>query len=150
MHALYSKIRNYCLYQERAHSDVRNYLLQLEIYGDTLETIMAQLIQDNLLNEERFAIQYARGKFRIKHWGKIKIQVALKQKNISDYIIKKALQHIDSDEYIACLLNLYRKHFELYQKANNKKIATQKTIQYLMQKGYEYSMIKEIMHQAHE
>lgn len=150
MHALYNKIRNYCLYQERSHSEVRNYLLQLEIYGDTLEEIIAQLIQDDLLNEERYALQYARGKFRIKQWGKIKIQVALKQKKISDYNIKKALLQIDDEEYVACLLILYRKHFVQYQKVNSKKIATQKTIQYLMQKGYEYAIIKEIINQAHE
>ena len=62
------------------------------MYKKDVDEIIADLIDENYVNEERFAIQYAGGKFRMKHWGKNKIKQALKQKQVSDYCIKKALK----------------------------------------------------------
>lgn len=70
------------------------------LYKTEVETLIVQLIEENYLNEERFAIAYAGGKFRIKLWGRQKIKYALKQKQVSDYCIKKALMAIDNDEYL--------------------------------------------------
>ena len=63
------KLQAYCAYQERCHSEVESKLYQLGIFGDAADAIIAQLIEDNFLNEERFAIAYARGKFQMKSWG---------------------------------------------------------------------------------
>ncbi len=87
----FSKIIQYCIYQERAHQEVRDKLYQYGLRSIEVETIISKLIEENYLNEERFAIQYAGGKFRMKQWGKIKIKYALKAKGINDYVIKKAL-----------------------------------------------------------
>ena len=67
------KMQRYCGYQDRCHQEVRTKLLTLKIYGDLLEEIMSDLISEGYLNEERFARNYARGKYRIKGWGKIKL-----------------------------------------------------------------------------
>jgi regulatory protein len=64
------KLQRYCAYQDRCHQEARRKLLDLGIYGDDLEEIISELISDNFLNEERFARSFARGKFRIKGWGK--------------------------------------------------------------------------------
>jgi regulatory protein len=93
------KLQAYCAYQDRCHSEVRSKLLDLGIYGDDLEDIIVALIEDNFLNEERYARSYARGKFRIKQWGRLRIRRELKFRKISDYCIRKAMEEIDENDY---------------------------------------------------
>ena len=104
-----SKLQKYCAYQERCHQEVRSKLIELKIYGDDLEEIIAELISDNFLNEERFAIAYAGGKFRMKKWGKVRIRIELKKRKISDYCIKKAMQEIDEEGYMEGLYKVIEK-----------------------------------------
>ena len=97
------KIEQYCAYQERSQQEVRDKLYDMGLHQKEVEELISELVVDNFLNEERFAISYARGKFRIKHWGKNKIKQNLKLKKVSEYCIKKALKEIDPDEYYEIL-----------------------------------------------
>ena len=92
-------IIKYCDYQERCHQEVRNKLYELGAYTSEVEQHIALLIEENLLNEERYACAVARGRFRLKKWGRVKIVQYLKLHKISAYCIKKALKEIDGDEY---------------------------------------------------
>src|SRR6185503_6037061 len=85
------KIKHFCAYQERCHAEVRDKLYSFGLHRKDVDGIIVVLIGDNYLNEERFAINFAGGKFRMKHWGKNKIKQRLKLKQVSDYCIKKAL-----------------------------------------------------------
>ena len=109
-----------------------------------MERIISQLISEGFINEERFAIAYAGGKFRIKHWGKIKIRLALKQKNISDYCINKALKEINSRDYQRTLektiLDYSKKISEKNPLKKNYKIA-----QHLISKGFEPELVWEVL-----
>ena len=108
-----AKLQRFCAYQERSHQEVRTKLLSLQVYGDQLEQVMATLVQEGFLNELRFAITFTSGKYRLKAWGRNKINQALKAKNISDYCIEKALSSIDEMEYKAALeLALRKYHFK--------------------------------------
>ncbi len=135
-----SKLQKYCVYQDRCHKEVRSKLLDLGIYGDDLEKIIVELIQDNFLNEVRFAQSYARGKFRIKRWGKMRIKREMKMKGLSDYCIKKGLAEIDEEDYEKTLDELLTKKRNLIREKNeylkNKKLAS-----FVYQKGYEQHMI---------
>jgi regulatory protein len=93
------RIRHYCAYQERAQQEVRDKLYELGMTMDEVEEIMSDLIAENFLNEERFATQFAGGHFRIKGWGKVKIQHALQQKRVSSFNIKIGLKAIDQEAY---------------------------------------------------
>ena len=86
------KLRHYCGYQERCHSEVKEKLWQLKVNRKEHDEIIASLIEDDYLNEERFAIQFAGGKYRVKQWGRVKIKYELKQRMVSGYSIKKALK----------------------------------------------------------
>lgn len=133
------KLRKYCAYQDRCHQEVRTKLLSLQVYGEELEEVMSQLIAEDFLNEERFARSFARGKFRIKHWGKIKIVNALKRKYISDYCIRKALLEIDDIEYQSTIQSLIKKNkrYEQLSMPTEKR----KLIKSLQLKGFEYEAI---------
>src|SRR5687767_15443183 len=93
------KLRHYCAYQERCHVEVKEKLYSFGLRKQMVEESIAQLIEEDYLNEERFAIQFAGGKFRMKQWGRVKIKYALKQKQVSEYCIKKAMKELDEKDY---------------------------------------------------
>src|SRR6478736_3420107 len=88
----WQKIKHYCAYQERSHAETRDKLYGFGLYKHEVETLLTQLIEENYLNEERYAIAFAGGKFRMKQWGRVKIKYELKQKQVSEYNIKNALK----------------------------------------------------------
>ena len=144
------RIRHYCAYQERAQQEVRDKLYELGMTMDEVEEIMSDLIAENFLNEERFATQFAGGHFRIKGWGKVKIQHALQQKRVSSYNIKIGLKAIDEDAYIKTLQQLATKKWNsLKGERGISRMA--KTQAFLHQRGFEpilYQPIVQALYKA--
>ncbi|HHH50327.1 MAG TPA: RecX family transcriptional regulator [Saprospiraceae bacterium] len=142
------KLQRYCVYQDRCHKEVRTKLIDLGIYGDTLEEIIVELIKDNFLNEERFARSYARGKFKIKKWGKIRIRRELKLRGISAYCLKKAMEEIEEKEYVNTILALIEKKDKTLREKDLYKRQT-KIGQYVIGRGFEsflvWDLLKEYM-----
>jgi regulatory protein len=136
------KLMKYCAYQERTHQEAREKLYELGVYGDDAEAVIVQLIEDNFLNEERFAKAFAGGKFRMMQWGRQKILHALKQKGLSDYCIKKGMAEIDEDDYLQTLRKLLEKKLaSLQDKENNPLLLKQKMGMYAISKGYEAELV---------
>jgi regulatory protein len=138
------KIKYYCKYQERCHLQVRLKLVELGARGLDLENIMAELIHDDLLNEQRFAIQYTTGKFNQLGWGKIKIKQGLKQNQISEFCINKALATINLNDYFAKCNKYANKKWLTLTKERNSMAKQTKLKNFLLQKGYELNLILEI------
>ena len=134
------KLKHYCTYQERSHYEVIQKLWELAVKKSDHDEIIASLIDDDYLNEERFAIQYAGGKFRMKEWGKKKILYGLREKKVSDYSIKKALAAIDEEDYMKVLSKLAEEKFSSLKTEQHME-RKKKTIDYLIQKGYEYELV---------
>ncbi len=142
-----AKAEYYCAYQERSQYEVRTKLYEMGLHSRDVELIISELIDTNFLNEERFAIHYAGGKFRIKHWGKQKIEQALKLKKVSPYCIHKALQQIDDETYASTISALIQKKaIELKTVPNPKK--NYKIAQYLISRGFEAEQIWDQIHKA--
>jgi len=135
------KLKHYCGYQDRSHSEVKEKLYSLGVWKKDHDEIMAALIEENYLNEERFALAFARGKFRMKQWGRVKIKYELKQRQVSEYSIKKALKQIDEEEYMTSLKKLAEDRYASL-KGEQYLVRKKKTIDYLMQKGYEPGLIQ--------
>ena len=142
------KIKHYCGYQERCHAEVKEKLYGMGLWKKDVEEILSQLIEENYLNEERFAILFAGGKFRMKQWGKVKIQYELKQKKISEYCIKKAIREIDDDAYQQVLQKLASQKLSLLKGEKNIFIKKRKLQDYLLQKGYEVQLVNQITHNS--
>lgn len=136
------KIKQYCAYQERSHFETKNKLFEFGLNTKEVDNIIATLIEENFLNEERFATLFAGGKFRIKHWGRVKIKYELQLHKVSTYNITKALKQIDEDEYLQSLEKLCTKYYE----GLKGKIARNfKTKTYLQSKGFELNLINEVL-----
>ncbi|MBA4196848.1 MAG: RecX family transcriptional regulator [Chitinophaga sp.] len=134
------KARHYCAYQERSHFEVKEKLYGFGLYKTEVEQLLSNLIEEDYLNEERFAKQFAGGRFRLKHWGRVKIEYELKQKKVSVYNIKKAIKEIEEDEYLAVLKSLAEKKWNSL-KAEQYLNRIAKTTHYLLQKGFEQGLI---------
>jgi len=135
------KARHYCGYQERSHREVQEKLYSFGLRKKDVEQAVATLIEENYLNEERFAIQYAGGHFRLKHWGRVRIRYELKQKQVSDYCIKKALATIDDEDYGRSLARLAEEKAATLAGETNPWVRKQKLQEYLLRKGYEADLI---------
>lgn len=134
------KLKHYCGYQERCHSEVKEKLYNLGVWKNEQDEIIAALIEEGYLNEERFAIAFAGGRFRVKHWGRVKIKYELKQKQVSVYSINKALKQIDEEEYLAVLKKLAEEKYASL-KSEQYLVRKKKTIDFLMQRGFESELL---------
>ncbi len=137
------KVKHYCAYQERCHSEVKDKLYSFGLYKTDVEKILSQLIEENYLNEERFALLFAGGKFRMKKWGRVKIKYELKQKQVSDYSIKKALASIDNEDYELVLQKHIDDKMKTLRSEKNIFIKKRKLQDYLLQKGFEIDLVRE-------
>ena len=139
------KLRHYCAYQERSHKEVKEKLYSFGLHKQETEQAIAQLIEEGYLNEERFAIQFAGGKFRMKQWGKVKIRYELKLRQVSDYCIKKALQQIDEEAYQQTLEKEAEQRWEQLRGEKNIFTKKRKLQDYLLQKGFESDRVVDIV-----
>lgn len=134
------KLRRYCAYQERCHEEVRTKLLSLKVYGAELEETIAQLVQEDFLNEERFAKAYAGGKFRIQKWGRVKILQELKKRKVSDYCIRKGMQEIPETEYRNSLQKIVKAAGKRY-KSKSDFNTSGKIAAYAIGRGFEPELV---------
>ncbi|MDX1406578.1 MAG: regulatory protein RecX [Saprospiraceae bacterium] len=133
------QMRKFCGYRDRCHREVRSKLLKLRVYGDDLEAVMSELIREDYLNEERFARSFARGKFRINHWGRRRITMELKRRDVSDYCIRRGLEEIDDEEYLAVIDDaIARKITDMADWATRKKVHD-----FLVRRGFEQPLVLE-------
>ena len=137
----FRKIKHYCAYQERNHRETKEKLYSFGLYKHEVEQLLSQLVEENYLNEERFVMAFAAGHFRMKQWGKSKIKYELRQKGISEYLVKKALNAIDEDDYEKTFKKLAEVKLKTLKSEKNIFIKKKKVQQYLLQKGYESALI---------
>lgn len=133
--------RLFCAHQERIHTEVKEKLFSLGMDKNDVEQILSQLMEEDYLNEERFAASYARGKFRMKQWGRVKIKYELRKKCVSEFCIMKAMKEIEEDEYAKTLRKLFEGKLRALKPEKNVLARNKKVMDYLLQKGFERKMI---------
>ena len=137
-----NKLEHYCAYQERCHEEVVQKLRSMKMDSDEIDTILVHLIKENFLNESRFACSFARGKHRIKFWGKIRIVNELKFRKITQYNINLALKEISNDEYLETFEKIAIRNWDSIKETNIQK-KRKKFCDYLLRKGFESNIIYE-------
>lgn len=137
-----SKIESWCAYQERCQQEVRDKLYSWGLWSEAVENIIGELISRNFLNEERFAIAYAGGKFRMKKWGRQKIKNELKKRKVPDVIIRRALKEIGAEDYEAALEKTLASKWKLEKEKHPLK-KKMKVMRYMISRGYEADAVNE-------
>ena len=138
------KLEHFCSYQERCHIEVIQKLRTLGMIPQAIDLIVVHLIDNNFLNETRFACSFARGKHRIKAWGKIRIVNELKSRQISKFNIDLALKEISTEEYWTTFDKLADHYWEIMIEKNNLR-KRKKFCDFLLRKGFESAMVYEKM-----
>lgn len=134
------KLEGYCAYQERSHQEVREKLMGMHMIPEAIDVIIIHLLEQNFLNEERFAKAYASGKFNIKKWGKSRIIYQLKQKGVSKCNINLAINVISNSHYIDVFNDLSEKKI-LQIKESDKQKKKRKFIDYFLRLGWESHLV---------
>lgn len=124
---------------------MRRKLYEVGLYGEDVDHVMAKLIETKFLDEERFARSYARGKFRMKKWGRIRIQIELRSRQISKYCMKAAMQELEEFDYEGTLKTLLEKRYGKQKPDLHPYAKRQDLITYGMRKGYEVEIIKQVI-----
>ena len=140
----YPKLKHYCGYSERCHFEVREKLFGMGLCKKDVELLLSRLIEEDYLNEERYAIQFAGGHFRQKKWGKAKIVYALRQKRVSEHNIKRALKEIGEEEYLTALQKLAATKWKNL-KGEQWLTRQAKTSAFLLQRGFERPAIQQVI-----
>ena len=141
------KIEKFCAYQERSHQQVKRKLQGYGLNGMDADILLVELMHANFLNEERFAMAYARGKFKIKGWGKAKIKKGLKREGVGEKLIQQALASLGMDDYLDTLNTLTTKKWPLIKGASHiEKVFKLK--RYLVGKGYDFEAIDKAIAQV--
>lgn len=138
------KAESYCAYQERSQQEVRDKIYSWGLHSVDVENIVSILISSGFLKEERFAVAFAGGKFRIKKWGRNKIKAALKDKKVSDPLIRKALSEIEDSDYLKTLKQLIKSRTEKSTEENPLK-KKYKIASYLISRGFESELVWEVI-----
>lgn len=142
----YQKLKHYCAYQDRCHSEVKDKAWSFGLKKTHVDELTSKLIEEDCLNEERFAKLFAGGKFRIKQWGRIKIKNELFQKRVSDICIRRALLEIKEEDYLITLNKLAKKKWASIKETGiNQFVKMTKTRNFLLQKGFESETISRIL-----
>lgn len=141
-------LERYCAYQERCHKEVHQKLYEMKMIPAARDKIIVHLLQHDFLNEERYAKAFVRGKFRIKKWGKQRLILELKRKDINKTIIDLALKEIDDNEYLSVFNELALKRVNAIKEKQIQK-KRKKLADYLFYRGWEsqlvYDKIRELI-----
>ncbi|WP_075343738.1 regulatory protein RecX [Tenacibaculum agarivorans] len=140
------KLERYCVYQDRCHKEVEDKLKTFHLIPEARELILLHLLEHNFLNEERFAKSFARGKFNIKKWGRVRITRELKSRNISAYNIKSALKEIEEEKYTQTLQEITEKKNSLIREEDRFK-RRKKLFDFLNYRGYEIGLINDVLNE---
>lgn len=135
------KILKYCAYQERSQKEVKNKLYDMGLYTNQVNELMLYLIQENYLNEERFAMHFAASKMRQKKWGRRKIEIALKEKGLGEKLIKKSIGALNKVQYSSNLEALIEKKDRTLRYSSEYE-RKQKLIRYFLGRGYLWTEIE--------
>uniref|UniRef100_UPI00404A8171 regulatory protein RecX n=1 Tax=Flavobacterium sp. TaxID=239 RepID=UPI00404A8171 len=136
------KLEFYCAYQERCFKEVEEKLHSFFLIPAAKEEILIYLIENNFINEERFACSFTRGKHNYKNWGRNRIKNELKFRNISSKLIEIGLKEIEDNLYIEKFNALAEKYWETIKEQNGPK-KNKKFIDYFLRRGFETNLIYE-------
>ena len=141
-----SRLQRYCTYQDRCHIEVERKLTEMRMIPQAKEQIIMSLIEDDYLNEERFALAFVKGKFRIKKWGRIRLKAELKKRKISKYLIKSALEQISEKDYLFTFEELANRKANSI-KADSILLKQKKLADFLIYRGWESSLVNNKVNQ---
>ncbi len=141
----FSRAAGMCAKCEQCSTDI---LKKLSLWGVSMSDstkIIKKLKELNFLDDNRFAKAYTHDKLHFSGWGKNKIRQGLWAKRIHPDIIEKAFDEIEDDEYIEITARVILNKIKSTGKLTFNRESKIKLIKFAMQRGFEYSIIADII-----
>lgn len=142
------RLRKYCAFTERTTEEVKKKMVGYGLSDEDKRVALEKLVKEGFINETRFASAFAGGKFRIKKWGRKKIEVEMRRKGLPDELINKGLKELKEEDYVVALDELLkRKWAQILRKEpadadyETRLKNKQKLMRYGIQKGYEHQLV---------
>ena len=141
---LLNKAATYASRCEHCESEVREKLLVWGGSNEETEEIIAYLVEEHYIDNQRYTNSYTRDKFRFNHWGKYKISMMLRSKDIDNDIIEEAMSQIEEEEYLEKLQQILKdklrslKYSSEYEKKG-------KLFKFAQSRGFESSAISKVI-----
>lgn len=142
------KAASFCAYQERTQQQVREKAREWELEPDEIEEVVAEMVTQKFVDEERYARSYVRGKYAARRWGRRLLMQGLREQKLSDYCIRAGMSEIDPDVYWANLLGLAAKKARAVAGESHPMKRKAKVLAYLASKGYESDLARDAAEQA--
>ncbi len=135
------KLEKYCAYQERSHGEVIQKLKDMGMIPQASEILLTHLIENDYLNEERFARAFCSGRFNTKNWGRNRIKYELNKRGVSKYNIRTALGLISKDDYLRKFNELSENKWTRLSNIENLQKRKRKLADYLLYRGWESELV---------
>lgn len=133
---IYQKLSCRCSVCEYAPIEIKRKAMLLGASADAADSITDRLVDENFINEQRYAQAFVHDKFSLNRWGKNKIAAALHQKHITPALVTQAIELIDPDEYQNTLKELLIAKSQGLQEPDRSK-HTRKLLAFAVSRGFE-------------
>ena len=140
----YLQLAAICAQAEHCQQEMRDKMKRWEMAPEVQELVIARLIKERYIDDERYARAFVKDKIRYNKWGRRKVQQGLWMKHIDDDIQQRVLSEVDDTEYLAVLKPLLKQKAKSI-KAENDYELTQKLVRFALGRGFTYDIIRQCL-----
>ena len=140
----YLRLTILCAQAEHCEQEMRDKMKRWELDGTVQDRIVARLVKERYIDDERYARAFVKDKIRYNKWGRRKVQQALWQKHIDADIQQQILDEIDESEYLAVLRPLLQQKRKSI-KAQSDYEMNQKLVRFALSRGFTFDIIRQCL-----
>lgn len=133
-----------CARSEHCQHDMLEKMRRWEMSEEAQARVMARLVSERYVDDERYAHAFVRDKITYNKWGRRKVEQALWQKHIDEDIRQRVLDEVDDEEYLNVLRPLLKQKRRSIKAASDYEL-NQKLIRFALGRGFTYDVIEKVM-----
>ena len=140
----YLQLAALCAQAEHCQQEMRDKMKRWGVSADAQERIVARLVEERYIDDERYARAFVKDKIRYNKWGRRKVQQGLWLKRIDADIQKRVLDDVDDSEYLAVLRPLLKQKVKSV-KADSDYERNQKLVRFALGRGFTFDLIRQCL-----
>lgn len=140
----YLQLAALCAQAEHCQQEMRDKMRRWELDEMVQNRIIARLVKERYIDDERYARAFVKDKIRYNKWGRRKVQQALWQKRIDSEIQQRVLDEIDEKEYLDVLRPLLKQKRKSIRAASDYEL-NQKLVRFALGRGFGFDIIRQCL-----
>ena len=138
----YLQLAQLCARAEHCQHEMLEKMRRWEMSDEAQARVMARLVKERYVDDERYARAFVRDKIRYNKWGRRKVEQALWQKRIDEVIRQQVLDEVDDEEYLSVLRPLLKQKRRSTKAASDYEL-NQKLVRFALGRGFTYDIIRQ-------